>query len=83
MTIKIVIHYKKSDPKFWTDYVDVELFIDDKLTKEYSDAYHDDGLVKAKAFAEGYLTAKGENYKENVIYEDVADRNIDSDDDSG
>jgi hypothetical protein len=55
MKIEIRTHYAKDDPDCISDYCSVELFVDDNLVKTYGDAYHDDGRIKARAFAEGIV----------------------------
>jgi hypothetical protein len=53
--IKIITHFAKDDPRFLTDYIDVEVFINGKLVRSYSDYYHDKGDEKAEAFVDGVV----------------------------
>lgn len=53
MDIKKVVHYAEDDPEFISDYYSVELFVDGKKVKHFSDWYHGKGDIKCDAFIEG------------------------------
>jgi hypothetical protein len=74
MIVKILTHYSTEDPDQMGDYISVEVFVDDKVVKSYRDAYHEDGLVKAEAWCDGFeyandLAGLGLDPDESVHYE--------------
>ena len=77
MKIEIIQHYQEDDPDYISDYVDVEVFVDGDLIREYADGYHDNGDIKAEAFVEGIKWAISRELPEmsvQVRRVDVADR---------
>ena len=77
MKIEIVQHYQEDDPDCISDYVDVEVFVDGNLIREYSDWYHDKGGTRAESFVEGIKWAISRELPEmsvQVRRVDVADR---------
>ncbi len=50
--IRIVKHYYKDDPKFFGDYISIQLWIDGKCVYNLDDDYHDKGEDKIEGFKE-------------------------------
>lgn len=73
--IKLITHYATDDPKFYSDYIDVEIVIHDKVVFTAGDWYHDKGDILAKGFLEGYKHAM-DIMELEVERVNVADREI-------
>lgn len=73
MTLKVITHFPKSDPRFYSDYYDIEI-IDEAGNRiaDFGDGYHDDGQPKMQGFIQGVEWALGKKVK--VISENIADR---------
>lgn len=69
--ITIVTHYEADDPECGRDYTEVDVYLDGALKKSFGDAYHDDGLVKAESWVEGYVAGRG--CMHSLSRRDVAD----------
>lgn len=53
MKIKIVTKYCNDDTEFMSDYLGVDVYVDDPLVRSYGDYYHDKGDIRAESFVEG------------------------------
>lgn len=68
--VLVVTHYFKDDKKFYRDYTSIEIFINEVLTVEYGDDYHDKGYERSK----GFLDCMKHIYPKVVIKEtNIAD----------
>lgn len=61
MKVEIVTHYAEEDTDFSGDYYSVDVKINGKVVRHYSDHYHDKGAEKADSFVDGYLFALGKD----------------------
>ena len=77
MDIVIRTHFMRDDPKCEWDYTRVEVIIDGDIVRNYGDAYHDRGAIRADAFVEGFKFSfcgcQSPDPKFNLTYEEVAD----------
>ena len=75
MNITIKKHFAEEDTECISDYIDIEVFVDDELVYTAGDWYHDKGDEKVEGFIEGYIKRSGFNPDTvMIIEEDIPDR---------